>query len=152
LFAGPPNSTDLWRRLTDARAAGSPERLPAYSDGTTVRFAATAADLRTPDGTLPHPRIIFVQHASDPIVWWSPDLILSEPDWLREARGPDVVPQVHWYPLVTFWQVTWDMAIALSPPPGHGHYYGAEIPTAWAAILHPPEWTDGATAALGATP
>jgi uncharacterized membrane protein len=63
-----------------------------------------------------------------------------------------VVPQVHWYPLVTFWQVTWDMAIALSPPPGHGHHYGAEIPTAWAAILHPPEWTDGATAALGATP
>jgi uncharacterized membrane protein len=152
LFAGPPNSTDLWRRLTDGRAPGSPERLPVYGNGTTVRFAATAADLRAPDGTLPHPRIVFAQHASDPIVWWSPDLILSEPDWLREARGPDVVSQVHWYPLVTFWQITWDMAIALSPPPVHGHHYGAEIPTAWAAILHPPGWTDADTSALGAAP
>ena len=152
LFAGPPNTTDLWRRITDSRAAGSPERLPVYADGTTVRFAATAADLRTPEGTLPHPRIVFVQHASDPIVWWSPDLIFSKPDWLSEARGRDVLPQVHWFPLVTFWQVTWDMAIALSPPAGHGHHYGAEIPSAWGAILSPPGWTDADTAALGATP
>jgi uncharacterized membrane protein len=151
LFAGPPNSTDLWRRLTDGRAAGTPERLPVYGDGT-VRFVGTAADLRTPDGTPPHAHIVFVQHASDPIVWWSPDLILSEPDWLREPRGPDVLPQVHWYPLVTFWQVTWDMAIALSPPAGHGHHYGMEVPTAWAAILSPPGWTDADTTALRATP
>jgi uncharacterized membrane protein len=152
LFAGAPNSTELWRQLTDARVAGSPERLPVYANATTVRFAGSASDLRTPDGTLPHPRVVFAQHASDPIVWWSPDLILSEPDWLGEARGPDVLPEVHWYPLVTFWQVTWDMAIALSPPAGHGHHYGAEIPTAWAAILHPPGWTDADTTALGATP
>ena len=52
LFVGPPNSTDLWRRLTDERAAGSPERLPVYGNGQTVKFAATPADLRAPDGSL----------------------------------------------------------------------------------------------------
>ncbi|NMH95911.1 alpha/beta hydrolase [Pseudonocardia acidicola] len=148
LFVGPPNSTDLWRELTDQRVPGSPERLPVYGDGQTVRFAATPADLRAPDRSLPSPRAVFVQHASDPIVWWSTALIWTEPDWLAEPRGPDVVPAVRWYPLVTFWQITCDMIISLQPPPGHGHHYGAEVPIAWAAILHPPGWTDANTAAL----
>src|SRR5205807_1983064 len=90
LFAGPPNSTELWRTLTNERAAGSPERLPIYGDGQTVRFAASGSDLRPADGSLRAPRIVFLQHASDPIVWWSPKLIWREPDWLREPRGPDV--------------------------------------------------------------
>jgi hypothetical protein len=47
------------------------------------------------------------------------------------------VPQVHWIPVVTFWQVTWDMIVALEPPPEHGHHDGVELPTAWAAVLHP---------------
>ena len=152
LFAGPPNSTELCRELTDRRAADSPERLPVYGNGQAVRFAATPADLGVPGTAGPHPELVFLQHASDPVVWWSPDLVWSEPDWLREPRGPDVLPQVHWYPLVTFWQVTWDMAISLAPPPGHGHHYGAEVPAAWAAILHPPHWTDAETAALGSKP
>ena len=152
LFVGPPNSTELWRELTDDRVAGSPERLPLYGDEAAVRFAATSRDLRRPDGSLVRPKLVFVQHASDPIVWWSPALVWSEPDWLREPRGPDVVPVVHWFPLVTFWQITSDMTIALDPPPGHGHHYGTEVPTAWAAILHPPGWTDAETAALGSTP
>lgn len=138
LFAGPPNSTKLWRTLTNERATGSPERLPIYGDGQTVQFAASAADLRTADGSLRQPRVVFLQHASDPIVWWSPQLIWREPDWLREPRGPDVVPQMHWFPFLTFWQVTCDMIVGVEPPPGHGHHYGPEVPTAWAAVLHPP--------------
>jgi uncharacterized membrane protein len=81
---------------------------------------------------------VFLQHASDPIVWWSPELIWREPDWLREARGSDVVKQIQWYPFLTFWQVTCDMIVGVKPPPGHGHHYGPEIPPAWAVILHPP--------------
>ena len=138
LFAGPPNSTELWRALTDERAIGSPERLPLYGDGQTVRFAATAADLQAPHGSLRHPRVVFLQHASDPIVWWSPELIWREPDWLREPRGSDVVKQIQWYPFLTFWQVTCDMIVGVKPPPGHGHHYGPEIPPAWAVILRPP--------------
>jgi uncharacterized membrane protein len=138
LFAGPPNSTPLWRTLTNERVTGSPERLPTSGDGQTVRFAASAADLRTTDGSLRHPRVVFLQHPSDPIVWWSPQLIWREPDWLHEPRGPDMVPQVRWFPFLTFWQVTCDMIVGVKPPPGHGHHYGPEVPTAWAAVLHPP--------------
>ena len=45
---------------------------------------------------------------------------------------------MHWFPFLTFWQVTCDMIVGLGPPPGHGHHYGPEAPTAWADILHPP--------------
>src|SRR6185312_14371765 len=118
-----------------------PERLPVYGDGRTVRFAATAADLPAATASVDAPRVVFVQHASDPVVWWSPSLIWSQPDWLREPRGPDVLPEIRWFPLVTFWQLTGDLAIAQEPPVGHGHNYGVEVAAAWASILHPPGWT-----------
>ena len=141
LFVGPPNRTQLWRELTAKRVNGSPERLPRYGDGQKVRFAATATDLVELDGSLSHPTVVYLQHASDPIVWWSTKLIWREPDWLTETRGPDVVSQVRWYPFVTFWQITCDMITALGTPTGHGHRYGPEVATAWAAILRPPGWT-----------
>ncbi len=151
LFVGPPNDSELWRELTSARAKGSPEWLPVYHGGRTVRFAAAASNLRRPGGALFHPDIVYLQHASDPVVWWSPDLAWHEPDWLAEPRGPDVIPQMHWYPFVTFWQVTADLIAATGVPPGHGHHYGPEIPTAWAAILRPPGWTSAETAKLTAS-
>lgn len=152
LFVGPPNSTEMWRELTDRRTSGSPERLPVYGDGERVLFAASPNDLRAPDGSLRKPKMVFLQHASDPIVWWSTKLIWRKPAWLDEPRGADVVPQMQWLPFLTFWQVTCDMIISLKPGPGHGHHYGAEVPTAWAAILHPPHWTDEDTATLAGTP
>ncbi len=149
LFLGTPNSTQLWQRITAGRSAASPERLPVVGDGQTVRFAASSADLHAADGTLLSPRVVFLQHASDPIVWWSPDLIWQKPDWLSESPGPDVVSSVRWFPFVTFWQLGGDMIIGNDVPPGHGHDYGAdEITTAWAALLHPPGWTDAATSAV----
>ena len=36
------------------------------------------------------PRVLHVQHPSDPIVRWSPRLILHRPDWLAERPGGDV--------------------------------------------------------------
>ncbi len=121
-----------------------------YGDGGTVRFASGASDLRNADGSLPAPRLVFLQHASDPIVWWSPSLIWHEPAWLAQPRGRDVVPEIHWYPVITFCQLTADLAVAQAPPPGHGHRYGDAVPTAWAAILHPPGWTEADTTALTA--
>ncbi len=148
LFTGPPNTTAMWRTLTASRRPGSPERLPVVGDGETVRFTADAKQLYQPDGSLSHPRVVFLQHGSDPIVWWSPQLLWSEPDWLTEPRAPDVAPQTHWYPIVSFWQITCDMIAAAAPPPGYGHNYGAEIITAWQAILHPHGWTRADTTAL----
>lgn len=150
LFVGPPNATETWRELTDARARGSPEWLPVYGDGRTVRFAASASDLRQPGGVLRHPKIVYLQHASDPVVWWSPGLLWNKPDWLAEPRGPDVTSQMQWYPLVTFWQITADLIVS-NATPGYGHHYAAEIPTAWAAILQPPGWTNTETAKLTAS-
>jgi hypothetical protein len=57
--------------------------------------------------------VLYLQHASDPIVWWSPRLIWDEPDWLGEPHGQDVLGAMVWIPLVTFWQVAADL------PAGH---------------------------------
>jgi uncharacterized membrane protein len=89
-----------------------------------------------------------MQHPSDPIVWWSPRLMLHRPDWLDEKRGADVLPNMRWYPFVTFWQVTADMVYSTGVPDGHGHQYGTQSMRAWADIAPPDGWTAAKTAAL----
>ena len=85
----------------------------------------------------------YLQHASDPIVWWSPNLLLHEPDWLREPRGSDVLPEIRWLPWVTFWQLTADLVFSTGVPDGHGHVYTTQYVDAWASVLQPLGWTDG---------
>ncbi len=99
---------------------------------------------QTWDGT----RVLYAQHPSDPIVWWSPDLLFRMPDWLRESRGHDVLEEMMWMPFVTFWQVTADLPVALNVPAGHGHRYGAEYVDAWATVLQPDNWTSSKAAQL----
>jgi uncharacterized membrane protein len=151
LFIGPPNSTPQWRALEARRNPGSPQVLPKIGDGRVVRFFSRPSDLRNADGTLSHPHIAIAQHGSDPIVWWTPSLLWSEPAWLRQPRARDVSSAVHWYPVVTFWQVTCDLIAASGPPPGYGHTYGPELIGGWDALLHPPRWTDADTAKLANT-
>jgi uncharacterized membrane protein len=148
LWAGPPNFNDLWRGIVADRDAGSPEWRPIVDDGRTVRFADEAADLDRPPGPWGEPRLVYLQNASDPIVWWSPRLILSHPDWLRGERGPDVSAGMVWLPFVTFWQVTADMAFATGVPDGHGHKYEADYVNGWADVAQPPGWTDADTGRL----
>ena len=148
LFLGTPNDTLLWSDITAHRDASSPEWLPIYGDGATVRFAASTSDLDRPATTWSEPRVLYLQHASDPVVWWSPKLFLHEPDWLKEPRGPDVSPSMRWFPVVTFAQVTVDQFVGTMPPNGHGHNYANMIVAAWAAVLSPPGWTEAKTAAL----
>ena len=38
--------------------------------------------------------------------------LYREPDWMRSPRGPDVSPELRWYPVVTLLQLTLDMPIA----------------------------------------
>jgi uncharacterized membrane protein len=142
VFAGPPNFNVLYRTFVDNRDAGSTEIAPVYKAGRIVRFEdgpGTADNLQGEpwEGT----RVLYLQHASDPIVWWSPDLLLARPDWLDEDRGPDVLGSVVWTPFVTFWQVTADLPFATAVPAGHGHTYSEEYVDAWAAVLRPPDWT-----------
>ncbi|MEU4805575.1 alpha/beta-hydrolase family protein [Actinosynnema sp. NPDC023587] len=146
LWVGTPNSTEVWQRLTAGRDPGSPERLPVVDRGAAARFAARPEDLDlgTPWGA--H-RVVYLQHATDPIVWWSPDLLTGPPDWLEEPLGPDVSPEMTWLPAVTFWQLTIDMVFATDVPPGYGHHYGpVEVAGAWAQILTPADWSAADTA------
>ena len=76
-------------------------------------------------------------HPSDPIVWWSPHLIFSEPDWISESPGTDVLKTMFWLPFVTFWQVTADLPFATGVPAGHGHKYTSEYVDGWNAVMQP---------------
>jgi uncharacterized membrane protein len=141
LFSGPTFNNTMWNEVTRNRDPGSPEWLPIFQQGSNVRFSARAANLARPDDPWGKPRIVYVQHASDPIAWWNTALLFRKPDWLREKRGYDVLPSVEWIPFVTFLQVSADMAVAVDVPDGHGHRYVKDVANAWAAILQPPGWT-----------
>ena len=142
LLTGPPNFNVLYREFVDGRDSGSTEVEPVFRDGRIVRFDST------PDGVIQPAaapwtgtRVLYVQHPSDPIVWWSPSLILNKPDWLSEPRGRDVLSEMRWIPFVTFWQVTADLPLAAAVPAGHGHLYTTEYVDAWAQVLQPTAWT-----------
>lgn len=152
LFTGPPNFNPLYRSLVDNRDPGSPEVEPVYRDGRIVRFT-TAPSRPTPPVGQPWDRahVLYLQHPSDPITWWSPSLILNRPDWLTEPRGRDVLPATRWIPFVTFWQLTADMPLSMEPGPGHGHNFSGEHVDAWATILEVPDWTPTKAAALKQT-
>jgi uncharacterized membrane protein len=141
LFSGPTFNNTVWTDLTRDRDEGSPEWLPIYEKGENARFAAKAENLGRPADPWSTPRVVYLQHASDPIAWWNPDLLFSMPDWLREPRGYDVSPRMEWIPVVTFLQVSADMAVAVDVPDGHGHVYVRDVANAWAAIMQPPGWT-----------
>lgn len=148
LFSGPTFRNTMRDDITDNRDPGSPEWLPIFDDGANVRFAARADNLGRPDARWGTPRVVYLQHASDPIAWWTPQLLFTEPDWLREPRGYDVSKDMNWIPVVTFLQVAADMAVAVDVPDGHGHRYVKDVVNAWAAVLQPPGWTPEKTATL----
>ena len=100
LFVGPPNFNPMYRSFIDDRDPGSREIEPIYRDGRIIRFT-TRAERPPPQGRpWPESRVLYLQHASDPVTWWSTDLILSRPDWLEEPRGNDVPAGMRWMPLV----------------------------------------------------
>jgi uncharacterized membrane protein len=148
LFSGPTFNNEIWAELTRTRDPGSPMWLPIYDRGANVRFVSRPDDLNRPDAPWGEPRVVYLQHASDPIAWWSPDLLFAEPDWLKEPRGYDVSGRTQWIPVVTFLQVAADMAVATQVPDGHGHRYVHTVADAWAAVLQPPGWTHEKTERL----
>jgi len=141
VFSGPTFNNTMWKKLTDNRDPGSPQWLPVYQRGQHVRFAAHPSDLSAPDPRWDRPRVVYLQHPSDPIAWWDLDLALRKPDWLKKDRGYDVLDSVQWIPMVTFLQVTADMAVATDVPDGHGHRYVKDVVNAWAAALQPSGWS-----------
>ena len=153
LWVGPPNASNLWKALTQRRDPGTPEVQPRYDNGRTVRFtqASSPGEIAAVAAAPPWTgtRVMFLQHASDPVVWCSPDLLFRKPDWLDEPPGIDRSPAMRWYPIVTFFQVTADMAgnvtNSATAPVGHGHNYGESQLDGWVAVAAPPGWTQSDT-------
>ncbi len=135
LFVGPPNFNPLYRGFVDGRDAGSPEVEPVFRSGRTLRFTTLPRRSIPAAGEWPGTRVLYMQHASDPVTWWSPDLVLHRPDWLEEPRGRDVLDATRWVPVVTFWQVSVDLALGFSTTPGHGHNFSGEHVDGWIAVL-----------------
>ncbi|WP_238538268.1 alpha/beta hydrolase [Oceaniovalibus guishaninsula] len=134
LWAGPPFPSDLWRRATARRDPDSPYVLPRVGNGRLVRFADQRT--RIAPGGWGRMRIVFLQYASDPIVFYEPAAAWRRPQWMREPPAFDVSDELSWMPVVTMLQLALDMALATDVAPGYGHNYVAEdyIP-AWAAVL-----------------
>jgi uncharacterized membrane protein len=138
LLIGPPSFDLTWQKLVDGRDPGSPIWKPRYGAGALARVAATDQDLTDPSLTWrTDNRIIYLVHASDPIVAWTAD----HPAWL-DPRGPDVSRWMIAWPLVSVWQASVDQFAANSTPPGHGHVYDQVVVTAWSQILGPPSLPD----------
>ena len=144
VFAGSPNFSQPWHDITLHRDPSSPEYKPVYQAGSVVKFANTNQDIMADGPT----HILYLQHPSDPVVWWSSDLIFHKPDWLAETRGYDVSPSFHWYPFISFLQVGVDQFFATKAPVGHGHNYANSYAYAWAAVAQPEGWSQAQTARL----
>lgn len=139
LWSGPPFRSQRWASVTATREAGSPAWLPRFRDGSVVRFSNQTT---APDGEYASwsaIRFIYLQYASDPIVFFDPTSFYREPDWLKGVRGPDVSTRFRWIPIVTGLQLVFDMAIATSAPIGFGHVYAPEhYIDAWISLTEPP--------------
>jgi uncharacterized membrane protein len=139
VMVGPPFVNPLHDDIVDARDPGTSPAEPVFESGRTVRFTNEENLLDLPTGEWGDTRVVYVQHASDPVVWFSPSLLLTEPDWLLEGqRGDEISEDFVWRPFITMWQVLIDLAGAGGVPEGFGHLYSKQANAdAWVAVLQP---------------
>jgi len=148
LWSGPPFRAATWRSATDQRHPDSPEWLPRFRDDSVIRFANQHGGLDNGRADWGSFRIGFLQYASDPITFFSPDSFFREPDWMREPRGPDVSDDLRWFPVVTMLQLAADMGAGRSPR-GYGHEYAVgDYLDAWHALIEPEGWDQDSLARL----
>jgi len=149
LWSGPPFESRIWRSVTASRNAGSPAWLPEFRDSSFVRFMnqnGSTVSSTTAWGPL---RVVYLQYASDPITFFDYADLYRRPAWMNSPRGPDVSPDLHWYPFVTMLQLALDMAVATSTPMGYGHVFAPEhYVDAWAAVADIQNWSPDALARL----
>jgi uncharacterized membrane protein len=142
LWAGPPYSSQLWRSITERRNAGSPVWLPRFRDGSYVRFTGQENALALPGAKWGPMRVVYLQYASDAVVFFDPLSVYRAPEWMSEPRGPDVSPQMRWYPIVSFLQLLVDMMTATTTPMGHGHVYAPQhYIDAWIEVTDVQGWS-----------
>lgn len=137
LFSGPPFPSSQWRSITNNRNEGSPFWRPEIRDQRMVRFQNQS---RQPEDDLNWGPIrnVYLQYPSDPMVFFSPDLLFTEPEWLKGERAPDVSPYLRWFPVVTCLQIAFDLPLATNVPLGYGHNYApSDYIDAWVSVTSP---------------
>ena len=151
LWSGPPFAARQWRRMTHTRNPGSPAWLPQFRDGRFVRFMnqdGSPVPANAPWGPM---RVMYLQYASDAITFFDHRDLFSVPDWLH-PRGPDVAPQMRWYPVVSTMQLVLDMMLADDAPMGFGHVFApSHYVAAWRQIAGIDDWSEADLARLSRT-
>jgi uncharacterized membrane protein len=149
LWSGPPFESRIWRSITANRNEGSPAWLPQFRDGRFVRFMNQDGSTVPADAPWGPMRVVYLQYASDAIVLFAYRYAYQRPAWMQEPRGPDVSPELRWYPIVTMLQLAVDMPAANSTPMGYGHVYAPEhYVDAWIAVTDVRNWSPEAIAKL----
>lgn len=149
LWSGPPFTSRIWRSITESRNEGSSAWLPEFRDGRFVRFMNQNGPTVPADAPWGPMRVVYLQYASDPIVLFDYRDAYQRPAWMRTPRGPDVSPDLRWYPVITMLQLALDMAVATSTPMGYGHVYAPEdYVDAWVAVTDVRHWSPDALARL----
>ncbi len=93
--------------------------------------------------------IVYLQYASDPVTFFDYRDLYREPGWMAPPRGPDVSPELRWYPIVTLLQLTLDMAMATTTPRGYGHVFApAHYVDAWIEVTDVKGWSPDENARL----
>lgn len=142
LWTGPPFASRTWNSITARRNAGTPAWLPRFRDGSVIRFTAQQNHLADAPASWGSYRVIFLQYASDAVVFYDPRALWRRPAWMTPPLGPDVSPDLTWIPVVTFLQLTFDVMLAILPPKGFGHVYAfPHYVDAWASLTDAPGWT-----------
>ncbi|MBK5926366.1 hypothetical protein CCR87_03180 [Rhodobaculum claviforme] len=151
LWVGPPFNSRTWNAVTRARDPGTTAWLPAYRDGAVIRFMGRDGVQRVHRPQAGGYGLVYLQYASDAVVFFDPAAAWRPPAWLQGPRGPDVSPDMRWLPVVTFLQLGMDIMMAVLPPPGHGHtYVRSDYLDAWVELTGAPGWTREGLAQLRA--
>lgn len=140
LLVGPTFANPIRAELTANRDPDTPQWIPARASQPSVRFARTPADLEGLRESGDPPRVVYLQHPSDPTTWWNLELAFRKPAWAGGPAAPDRSPAFRWIPIVTFWQTGIDLANSLGVPAGHGHYFGTDVVDGWVAVSPPDRW------------
>lgn len=149
VWSGPPFKSRRWKAITEARNPGSPQWLPVFRDSAFVRFMNQNGPSVPPDRPWGPLRIVYLQYASDPITFFDYRDAYRRPDWMRSPTGPDVSPELRWYPVVTMLQLALDMAFGTTTPMGYGHVFAPEhYVDAWTAVADIDDWSQGALTIL----
>lgn len=149
LMVGAKRTNPIHSQITSERDPGSPAWQPVYDGGRSVRFLSRDPDVPDLGADWPMPRIVYLQHPSDPAPLWGFNVLWRPPEWMDQPRGFDMPDAMVWFPIVSGLHALADLIFQLSmPPPGFGHVYSTDYAQGWASVAPPPDWTDADTRRL----